>query len=83
MLSASDVIDQRTSREHFEAVYTPGRAPGMRQRYQGTGARGSNRERRGDTENRPWRCSRGGFGAPLGTRTLDPLIKSQLLYQLS
>ncbi len=23
------------------------------------------------------------FGAPSGTRTLDPLIKSQLLYQLS
>ena len=23
------------------------------------------------------------FGAPPGTRTLDPLIKSQLLYQLS
>ena len=23
------------------------------------------------------------FGAPLGARTLDPLIKSQLLYQLS
>ena len=23
------------------------------------------------------------FGAPLGIRTLDPLIKSQLLYQLS
>ena len=25
----------------------------------------------------------GGFGAPSGTRTRDPLIKSQLLYQLS
>ena len=24
-----------------------------------------------------------GFGAPTGTRTQDPLIKSQLLYQLS
>ncbi len=28
-----------------------------------------------------YRCS--SFGAPPGTRTLDPLIKSQLLYQLS
>ena len=28
-------------------------------------------------------CRRGIFGAPSGTRTLDPLIKSQLLYQLS
>ena len=27
--------------------------------------------------------SRPPFGAPLGIRTLDPLIKSQLLYQLS
>ena len=29
------------------------------------------------------RLTNGPFGAPSGTRTQDPLIKSQLLYQLS
>ena len=35
------------------------------------------------TKKRPTLSCKAFFGAPSGTRTQDPLIKSQLLYQLS